>query len=72
MDRRFHTALLTSNRYRMLHVLPTSFYLIYSLYQYLVKNAHYEAPQYIIFSTSLLLHLPKVQMFSSASCSQTH
>jgi hypothetical protein len=40
---------------------------------YLVKGTNYEVPQYVIFSSFLLLSLShfEIQMFSRAPCSQT-
>jgi hypothetical protein len=38
----------------VLHVLPISVFLIWSLKLYLVRSTEHKAPQYVVFSTPLL------------------
>jgi hypothetical protein len=50
---------------------PTHPLLDFMILFILVKNASYEVPCYATFSNLLSLHPTLVQIFSSASCSQT-
>ena len=55
----------------VLHALPISFFLILSPELYLVRNTGQSTPHYVVVSTPLLSRSSYVQIFSSASCSQT-
>ena len=48
----------------------TSFFLILSPKQYLVRRTHHSAPHYVVFSTPLLPRSSEAQIFSSSPYSQ--
>jgi hypothetical protein len=52
----------------VLYILPTPSFFIWL--SYLVGNANYQVPHYVVFSIFLLLPRSSVQMFSSSRCPQ--
>jgi hypothetical protein len=55
----------------VLHALPISSSLTWSLWLCLAKDTGHEAPHYTVFSNLLSLHLSSIQILASAHCAQT-